>query len=328
MDAVSVIKNNMDVEHILNYYGIDFKEFGGYIRCACPIHKGDNPTAFVVNEDFLWVCHTNSECGAGDVFTFVEKMEDMTFPQAVDKVAQILKIDIDNLIIAERKNDYLKEIEKFMRYIKSRKVKKDIKEYVPKTEDETSVRRFRDFKEETLRHFDLTYTKKIELEKKDGGVFNLYNRLIIPIYINNVKIGVSLRKVKGTDNPKWFHAPHTLQTGNILYNLDACKLYDEIIICEGMFDVWRWYEAGFENAVCTFGAHLTEEQYRTILRSGKDVIWSFDGDEAGIAATKKAIDMLKYKANQWIIKMPDGLDPGSCEIQELQRLYEKREKIL
>ena len=328
MDAVSVIKNNMDVEHILNYYGIDFKEFGGYIRCACPIHKGDNPTAFVINEEFLWVCHTNSECGAGDVFTFVEKMEDMTFPQAVDKVAQILKIDIDNLIIAERKNDYLKEIEKFMRYIKSRKVKKDIKEYVPKTEDETSVKRFRDFKEETLRHFDLTYTKKIELEKKDGGMFNLYNRLIIPIYINNIKIGVSLRKVRGTDNPKWFHAPHTLETGSILYNMDACKLYDEIIICEGMFDVWRWYEAGFENAVCTFGAHLTEEQYRTILRSGKDVIWSFDGDEAGIQATKKAIDMLKYKANQWIIKMPDGLDPGSCEIQELQKLYEKKEKIL
>ena len=328
MNAVSVIKQNMDVEKILNYYGVEFSHYGGYIRSCCPIHKGDNPTAFVVSEEFLWVCHTNSECGAGDVFTFVEKMEDKTFPQAVEKVAQILSIDINNLIIAERKNDYLKEIEKFMRYIKSRKKdKKQVEEYIPKAE-ESSVKRFRNFKEETLRHFNLTYTEKIELEKKDGGTFNLYNRLIIPIYMNDVKIGVSLRKTKVADNPKWFHAPHTLETGSILYNLDSCEGYQEIIICEGMFDVWRWYEAGFENAVCTFGAHLTEEQYKLILRSGKDVIWSFDGDEAGINATKKGIDMLKYKTNQWIIKMPDGVDPGSCEIQELKRLYEKREKIL
>ena len=99
-------------------------------------------------------------------------------------------------------------------------------------------------------------------------------------------------------------------------------------MCEGMFDVWRWFEAGYENAVCTFGAHLTEEQYRILLRSGKDVIWSYDGDEAGLNATKKAIDMMRYKANQWVIKMPDGIDPGSCEIQELKRLYEQREKIL
>lgn len=328
MDAVSVIKNNMDVECILNYYGVEFNYYGEYIRSTCPIHKGDNPTAFVVNEDFLWVCHTNSECGAGDVFTFVEKMEDINFTQAVDKVAQILKIDINNLIIAERKNDYLKEIEKFMRYIKSKKKnKKNIKEYTLKAEV-SSVRKFRNFKEETLRHFDLTYTKKIDLEKKDGNMFSLYERLIIPIYINDIRIGVSLRKIRATDNPKWFHAPHTLETGSILYNIDACKKHDEIIICEGMFDVWRWYEAGFENAVCTFGAHFTEEQYRIILRSGKDVVWSFDGDEAGINATKKAIEMLRYKANQWIIKMPDGVDPGSCEIQELQKLYEKREKIL
>ena len=328
MDAVSVIRKNMNVESILNYYGIDYSHYGGYIRSTCPIHKGDNPTAFVVNEDFLWVCHTNSECGAGDVFTFVEKMEDMTFPQAVDKVAQILKIDIDNLIIAERKNDYLKEAERFMRYIKSKKKsKKNTTEYIPNAEA-TSVKVFRDFKEETLRHFGLTYAKKIELEKKDGGTFSLYERLIIPIYIDDVQIGVSLRKIRAKDNPKWFHAPHTLETGSILYNIDSCSGYGEIIVCEGMFDVWKWYEAGFENVVCTFGAHLTEEQYRMILRSGKDVIWSFDGDEAGISATKKAIDMLRYKINQWIIKMPDGCDPGSCEVGELQKLYEKREKIL
>lgn len=328
MDAVSVIKKNMDAEKILTFYNVETNYYGDYIRSACPIHKGDNPTAFVVNEDFLWACHTNPECGAGDVFTFIEKMEDVTFPKAVEKVAQILGIDINNLIIAERKSDYLKEAERFMRYIKSRRrTSKTVEEYTPKA-DLTTVRKFRDFKEETLRHFGLTYAKTIEVEKKNGEKFNLYERLVIPIIIDDVRIGVSLRKIRAKDTPKWFHAPHTIETGQILYNLDACKGYGEIIVCEGMFDVWKWYEAGYENAVCTFGAHLTEEQYRLLLRSGKDIIWSYDGDGAGLEATKKAIDMLRYKANQWVIKIPQGVDPGSCEIKELQRLYEQRERVL
>lgn len=325
MDAVSVIKQNIDVEKILRHYNVDFKYFGDYIRCACPIHNGDNPTAFVINEDFLWSCHTGG-CGAGDVFTFVEQMEDLDFPKAVKKVAEILEIDIENLIIAERKNDYLKEVEKFLKYIKSKRKKKTLNEYVPRAEL-TQVRSFRNFNEKTLQKFELKYAKEIELDKKDGGTFKLYERLVIPIYVNEVQIGVSIRKIRAKDNPKWFHAPHTMETGNILYNIDNCKNDSEIIVCEGMFDVWSWYEAGF-NAVCTFGAHLSEEQYRMLLRTGKNIIWCYDGDNAGLEATKKAVQMMKYKTNQWVIHLPEGADPGNCSSDDLRELYKQKERIL
>ena len=327
MDAVSLIKNNMNPEIILDYYNIKYKYYGDCIRCCCPIHNGDNPTGFVISQDFLYYCHTG-DCGAGDVFTLVEILEDIDFPQAVKKVAEILGIDIDNLVIAERKNDYLKEVERFMKYIKSKKKRNTkVKEYVPKAEL-LSVKKFRHFKEETLRHFDLTLAHEIELDKKDGGTFKLYERLVIPIKVNDVQIGASLRKIRAKDNPKWFHTPPTIETGDILYNIDSCKDSDTIIVCEGIFDVWGWYEAGFKNAVCTFGAHLTDEQYRILLRSGKDVVWSYDGDKAGLSATKNAIEKLKYKANQWVIKMPDGVDPGSCKANELIELYNNRERIL
>ena len=325
MDAVSVIKQNIDVEKILRHYNVDFKYFGDYIRCACPIHNGDNPTAFVINEDFLWSCHTGG-CGAGDVFTFVEQMEDLDFPKAVKKVAEILEIDIENLIIAERKNDYLKEVEKFLKYIKSKRKKKTLNEYVPRAEL-TQVRSFRNFNEKTLQKFELKYAKEIELDKKDGGTFKLYERLVIPIYVNEVQIGVSIRKIRAKDNPKWFHAPHTMETGNILYNIDNCKNDSEIIVCEGMFDVWSWYEAGF-NAVCTFGAHLSEEQYRMLLRTGKNIVWCYDGDNAGLEATKKAVQMMKYKTNQWVIHLPEGADPGNCSPDDLRELYKQKERIL
>lgn len=325
MDAVSVIKQNIDVEKILRHYNVDFKYFGDYIRCACPIHNGDNPTAFVINEDFLWSCHTGG-CGAGDVFTFIEQMEDLDFPKAVKKVAEILEIDIENLIIAERKNDYLKEVEKFLKYIKSKKKKKTLNEYIPRAEL-AQVRSFRNFNEKTLQKFELKYAKEIELDKKDGDTFKLYERLVIPIYVNEVQIGVSIRKIRAKDNPKWFHAPHTMETGNILYNIDNCKNDSEIIVCEGMFDVWSWYEAGF-NAVCTFGAHLSEEQYRMLLRTGKNIVWCYDGDNAGLEATKKAIQMMKYKTNQWVIHLPEGADPGNCSSDDLRELYKQKERIL
>ena len=81
-----------------------------------------------------------------------------------------------------------------MKYIKSkRRAKKINEEYTPNAEM-SSVKSFRKFKEETLRHFDLRYTKQIEVDKKNGGTFTLYERLVIPIIIDEVRVGVSLRK--------------------------------------------------------------------------------------------------------------------------------------
>ena len=266
MDAVTLLKQNLDVERVLSHYDVEYKYFGDYIRCPCPIHKGDNPTAFVVNQDFLWVCHTNGDCGKGDVFTFIEKMEELEFPHdfplAVNKLAEILGIDISNLEILERKNDYIKDVEKFLKYMKSKKKERREFEKYELNAESKQVKVFRNFKEETLIHFGLQYIKEITLDKQSGeGQFTLYERVGIPIKKDGEIIGYSLRKIRAKDNPKWFHIPHTMETGELLYNIDACKEHDSIVVVEGMFDVWAFYEIGITNFVCTFGAHLTDEQY-------------------------------------------------------------------
>ena len=75
-------------------------------------------------------------------------------------------------------------------------------------------------------------------------------------------------------------------------------------------------------------AHLTEEQYRMLLRMGKDVIWCFDGDNAGIIATKQAVEKMRYKVTQWVIQLPEGADPGNCTSEDLRRYFDEKEKII
>lgn len=327
MSAVDVIKANLDVERVLEHYKAKgIAHYGDFIRCCCPIHQGDNNTAFVMNtEKGLWSCKTN-DCGDGDIFTLVEKMEDIPFPKAVEKVAEILGLDINEMIIVQRKDSYQKELEEFRKYISGKKKKKEVKEFSLNAEIK-QVKKFRNFKSETLRHFELGYVGEVSLEKKAGGIFTMYERLTIPIYQNGVVVGISLRKMRAQDNPKWFHTPHTLETGQIIYNLDSCTKDEPIIVCEGMFDVWGWYEAGYTNVVCTFGAHLSKEQYRMLLRTGKDLVWSFDGDGAGLEATKKAVEMFRYKATQWIVHFEEGQDPGNCEPDILNKLYDEKERV-
>lgn len=329
MSAVDVIKQNLDVEKILEYYDAkEVRHYGSYIRCCCPIHKGDNPTAFVMQkEKGLWSCKTG-DCGDGDVFILVQQMEGINFIESVNKVAEILGINIENLEIVQKKDELKKELEEFRKYINNKKKdNKEFDEFELNVETKT-VKKFRNFKEETLKHFGLLYVKEIELEKKAGGTFTMRERLAIPIIVNGITVGYSLRKLKASDNPKWFHAPHTIETGEILYNLENCTEDEPIIVCEGMFDVWAWYEAGFKNVVCTFGAHLSDKQYRLLLKTGKDVIWSYDNDSAGIIARDKATKQFKYKANQWYIDLPEGKDPCDCEREQLQELHKNKVRIL
>ncbi|HSQ90184.1 toprim domain-containing protein [Romboutsia sp.] len=331
-NAVDVIKDNLDVRVILEHYKVDeMIETGRFIRCACPIHKGNNKTAFSIDiETSLWRCFTNDECGGGDIFTLIEKIEGVGFVDAVKKLAKILCIDMDNMIIAQRKSSYQKELEEWMKFIQKRKKKAsktDVVEFIIE-EEVLPLKKYRHFTQETLEHFGAGYVKQMKYITSSGEERTTYDRIVCPIYQDNIQVGVSLRKTKAKEIVKWLHLPSGLGVGNIIYNLDACKDYDEIVVVEGIFDVWSYYQAGVKNVVCVFGSKITEEQYRILFRTGKDIVLSFDGDDAGVKATKQATELFKNKATLYMVKFDEGLDPGSLESNDLINLYNKKEKII
>ncbi|TCX53804.1 toprim domain-containing protein [Dehalobacter sp. 14DCB1] len=324
MDAVTLINAKLDVMKLLRHYNFDhIKEDGQFIRSSCRIHRGNNPTAFVINQETgLWFCHTN--CGGGDIYTLVQKMENIDFFSAVRWLSSFYDVDITNAAIIDRKENYLEDIKKFIQIVKRKKVT-TFSEFTI-CEEIREVMKFRQFEKQTIDHFRLGYVDCVSLTKKTGEIYVLNHRLIFPIIFNGIQIGISFRRVKSTDVPKWSHQPAHLEMGNVLYNYDDASSSSEIIVCEGITDVWAFYEIGL-SAVATFGTHITDIQYKLLMKTGADIVLAYDGDHAGHIITEKAIKQFKNKANLSVITFDEGTDPESIERKELLLKYENRKKI-
>lgn len=326
MDAVTTIKQHMDIDRLLEHYDFDHVHTDGeMIRSCCKIHGGNNPNAFVISrETGLWYCFTGG-CGAGDMFTLVQKMEKIEFKDAVNWLANFYEIDINNLEIIERKPDYIKELNKFIKMMKGKKKVSSTEYHI--TEEIKEVTRYRNFTPETLLHFKLGFVDSICLAKRDGKVYSLQKRLVFPIIFDGIQVGLSLRRTRTADYPKWSHQPATLETANLLYNYDSCKSVDSVILCEGITDVWAFHELGL-NAVATFGAHVTDQQYKLILKTGcSEVVLAYDGDDAGKKAVNKCIELFKHKVKISIIDFESNEDPESISRSELIDRYRKRARM-
>lgn len=324
MDAVTLINENLNIEQLLEHYQFnDVHSDGEIIRCCCKLHEGSNPTAFAISrETGLWFCHTGCNRG-GDHYTLVQIMEHLDFIPAVQWLAEFFHLDISGAQIIERKPTYIKELQTFVKLMKKRKPK----DLLPFTLDQELkvVTKYRNFKNETLIFFNLGFVEHVTLTKRNNEKYTLHNRLVFPILFKGIQIGMSLRRTNSSDVPKWSHQPVHIDTGAILYNYDNIGNSQSVVICEGITDVWAYHEVGV-TAVATFGAHITELQYKLLLKTGADLVLSFDGDEAGRLATEKAKFMFHNKANLSQVHFDEGEDPESIDREVLLNKYNNRRK--
>ena len=329
-NAVEYINENANIEQLLKYYNFkNTNPSGNYIRSSCAIHGGSNPTAFVFNlENKLWFCHTGCQKG-GDIYELIMEMEGISFPEAVHRASEIFELDITKMRI-ERTEKGLKNTNKWIDFMKKKVTSKEIKELNIDNYTLYDVNKFRNFNKETLKYFGIKYAKDITLQMREKKT-TFYNRIVIPVYFDNKLVMLAIRKTKLSDTPKWLNYPPGFDTGNILYNYDNATSYmkenkvREIIVVEGIFDVMKFYEANIQNVVCTFGAHLTKEQEKLIMKVAENLVLCYDNDKAGKKATKKAISSMKYKTNLSIIELNEGKDPEEHTLDEL--IYKYNDKI-
>jgi DNA primase len=306
-DAVSYIKQIVNPLDLLKHYNAKcITESSTDIRCKCPIHGGDNPTAFVFNkENKLWFCHTRCNTG-GDIYDLVMQIEHLDFVGAVQRIAEIFGINISKMAIKVRTDKTLQDTKKWiqtMRDIVDSKVENKAFD-ISILGDLYTIKSYRQFNSETLNHFGIKYCKNNA-------------RVVVPIYENKQLVGVTMRRTN-KHPAKWLHQPTGLQMRNILYNFDNVESNQPLIICEGVFDVLGYWQNGFTNVVATFGCHMSEEQEKLILKKTYDIILSYDNDTAGAVGTNNVIKSLKDKVNIRVADLPDGFDPGMASHEQLE----------
>jgi DNA primase len=314
------IRDAVDVRKLLSYYGAQRVRGSGNIRSTCPLHGGDNPTAFVFHEEQkLWYCHTQCQEG-GDVFDFVMRAEECSFIEAVKKLAEMFNVSVNWETEEIDENYFRDEARAFIE--KMRKKNKKPVELPPfKFKAKMAkIKEYRGFSPEAIEHWKLRACLSGELA----------DRVVMPIEdINKRLIGVTGRKLKAEMTAKWMHRPRNLHTGWVLTglgrNLEEVRAKNEVIVVEGIFDCVRAWDCGLKNVCTPIGTFFTDEHEQELYKAGiTQFVSGLDNDPAGRNGTRKIIERLKYKFDVTILDLPEGKDPCDCTREELLKAYENR----
>jgi len=338
-----------NIQVFLEMFDVKYKNINNYISGPCPIHGGDNPTAFCMYLDGNtlkgnWCCYTHhcEEVFKPTPFGFIRgvlsnrennwtgQAKDIkySFGKTYDFCQSILKInesDIPELSDIEKKkfcND-MKIFEKKKKHFKGWNLHNVISSMIIPSPYFLS----RGYKQETLEHFS------VGVPKNNDGIFK--DRSIVPVidrdgihvvgftgrsnYEKCDKCNQYHQASCNSKNPKYIYSKWANNSGfakeRYLYNLhnalNAAKFNKTLVICEGPGDVWSLHEKGIENAVAIFGISLTDSQ-QIILETCDitKIILLLDNDEAGINAKQKIKSLLSRFFNV-SIPVYEGKDPGS-----------------
>ena len=329
-EKINEIRNSVNIVDVISSY-IPLTPKGKNYFGICPFHDDNNPSMSVSPSRQIYKCFS---CGAtGTVFKFIMDYENISFMEAVKKVADLGGISV-NIGKIQKKQTH-KELHqiydlslKFYINNLNTKAGQEAREYLKgRNISDDVIKEFQiglSLKHDTLskiltQKFNSDEVLKSGLiGKNDYGYYDLfYDRIMFPLYdLDGNPVAYSGRIYNKKDNSKYFNTRETeiFKKGELLYNYhrarDIARKKNQVIIMEGFMDVIRAYTVGIKNVIATMGTAVTETQAHLIKRMAKDIILCFDGDEAGAKATMSCTnELLKIGVTPKIIRLEDDLDP-------------------
>jgi len=325
-----------DIVEIISQY-IPLKRAGRHLKACCPFHQEKSPSFMVQPEKQMFHCFG---CGAGgDVFSFLMKHENMTFPEALKSLAERAHITLP-----ERRS-YRDDGGQKEKLYEVCQVAAGIYHELLFTEAGVAARAYlakRQITEETLREFKLGWApmewralfdrmiakkypeallKQAALiqQSPKGNYYDTFRgRLLFPILnLQNKVIAFGGRLIAGEEGPKYLNSPETpiFSKRRELFGLNLSKKHIDrewpnLILVEGYMDFLALYQHGFKNAVATLGTALGEDHVRLMRRFVEEVIVVYDGDKAGEAAALRGLEILLEGGIQVkLVSLPKGEDP-------------------
>lgn len=317
-DFVEEVRQRSDVVDIISSY-VNLKRTGSNYVGLCPFHNEKTASFSVSPSKQMYYCFG---CGAGgNVFTFLMEYENLTFVEALERLAEQAGMELPEKGNSEndRKRrdlrDSILEVNKlaanyYFACLKSEQGKIGY-EYLTK----------RELKPETIVRFGLGFAGKggsplyqyvkskgypdsvlketglFTYDEKRGVYDKFWNRVMFPILDRNNRVIAFGGRVMGDAKPKYLNSPETMvfDKSRNLYGLNFVhgKQGEGMIICEGYMDVIALHQAGFTNAVASLGTAFTS-QHCSLLKRYTDLVYlCYDSDGAGVKAAMRAIPMLK-----------------------------------
>ncbi|WP_432931816.1 DNA primase [Microbispora sp. CA-135349] len=326
---------------------------GGNLKGLCPFHDEKSPSFNVTPARGYYYCFGCAE--GGDVITFVRKIENLTFSEAVERLAQRAGIQL-----RYEQGGYVpgREQGERLRLIEAHRAAAEFYAERLSAPEAAPGRRFlseRGFERADAEHFGVGYAPNewealsrhlmargftsqelikggLAREGRRGPVDRFRGRLIWPIRdITGDVIGFGARKLLDSDDgPKYLNTPESpiYHKSSVLYGVDLAKREiakrTQAVIVEGYTDVMACHLAGVPTAVATCGTSFGEDHIKVLRRLLLDqaefrgeVIFTFDGDSAGQKAALRAFqDEQKFVTQTFVAVQPDGLDPCDLRVKQ------------
>jgi len=346
MSQAEEIKSKLDIVEVIREY-MPVRAVGANFQALCPFHNEKTPSFNISPDKQIWHCFG---CGrGGDVFSFVQEKEGMSFPEVLrylaPKAGVVLKYDNpEHNAKRNRILDIMALAGKYYAHVLGLPAGKKAAAYLAG----------RDLSDATIKDWQLGYSpdawdelykflkarplsgpKYTDEEifaagliiKKDGGrgyYDRFRDRIMFPIWdVNNNIIAFTARvspdKEKTEKLGKYINSPQTAvyYKSRVLFGLNKAKAAIReaglAIVVEGQMDVITCHQHGFQNVVASSGTALTAEQVALLKRFTADIALLFDMDQAGqIAADRGIKEVLAAEMNLKIIVLPGAKDPDEC----------------
>lgn len=338
-EIVEQIRASSDIVEIVSDY-VRLKKQGRNYVGLCPFHNEKTPSFMVSQEKQIYRCFGCGE--GGNIFSFLMKRGNLSFPEAVAVLAERSGISIPEEDDPERDARAKKTEQAY----KLNELVKDFYQYVLKNHDiargARSYLEQRGVTPETADKFQIgfappSWDSQINFLKKKGysveileqmgfilaktkgapGYYDRFrNRIMFPVWNIQGKVVGFGGRVLDDSLPKYLNSPETplFNKGHLLYGinkaLESIRRLDQVIIVEGYMDVISCHQAGIENVVASLGTAFTPEQGKLLLRYTRQVVFAYDADTAGVNAAMRGWQVLDdIGCRVRVVSIPEGKDP-------------------
>ena len=331
---IQELQDKIDIEQVISSH-INLKRRGKNLVGLCPFHNEKTPSFTVYPESRSFYCFG---CGAGgDVISFVRRMDNLDYIEAVKSVAQMAGMSMpedgyDDTLSKQRMRllEANREAARFYNACLMDPKNKDALDYFLKRGlSINTIRRFglgyapndwreliNHLKNKGFTEHELVLANLARRSDKNGRANyydNFRNRVMFPIIDLRGNVIAFGGRVMDDSKPKYINTSDTLvykkSNGVFAMNLAKNNNDNKFILVEGYMDVIALHQAGFTNAIACLGTAFTNEQANLLSRYAEEIIICYDNDEAGKTATQRALGVLgKTGLKLRVVSMEGGKD--------------------